>query len=44
MGISPISYQEIEAYARLMKVNLSMFDVQAIKMLDRVAISESSKE
>lgn len=44
MGMNPISYQEMEAYSRLMKVRLSVFDVQAIKRLDSVAMSESSKE
>jgi hypothetical protein len=44
MGVNPISYLEIEAYARVMRLSLSSFEVAAIRRLDAVAIKESSKE
>jgi hypothetical protein len=42
MGMNPISYSEIDAYCRLMKVSLSTFDVSAIKRLDVIALNASS--
>jgi len=43
MGISPFSYQEIEAYSRLMKETLSIEDIKALKRLDVIAL-ESMRE
>jgi len=43
MGVSPFSYQEIEAYARLTKQELSIQDVKALKRLDLIAL-ESMRE
>jgi hypothetical protein len=42
MGMNPITYVEIDAYCRLMKVRLSAFDVSAIKRLDVIALNASS--
>jgi hypothetical protein len=42
MALNPISYSEIDAYCRLMKVSLSTFDVSAIKRLDVIAMNASS--
>jgi hypothetical protein len=43
MGVSPFSYQEIEAYSRLMKETLSIQDIKALKRLDLIAL-ESMRE
>lgn len=39
MALNPISYTEIEAYSRLMKIQLSKFDIAAIKRLDIIAMN-----
>jgi hypothetical protein len=42
MAMNPISYVEMDAYCRLMKVSLSAFDVSAIKRLDVIALNASN--
>lgn len=43
-GISPISYTEIMNYSILMGVELEPWEVQVIKVFDRVTIEEINKQ
>lgn len=43
-GLSPITYTEIDAYSRLMGIELESWEVQMIKMFDRVTLSEVAKQ
>lgn len=44
LGISPISYAEIDAYSRLLGIDLEPWEVQVIKLFDRVTLSEVNKQ
>jgi hypothetical protein len=44
MGANPIAYGEIESYCRLMKVELTIFEVTALKRLDLAALETMNKE
>jgi hypothetical protein len=44
MSVNPLSYQEIEAYKRLVKESLSIADIQAIKRLDIIALEAMREE
>lgn len=35
MGVGPLSHQEIESWARLMRVDISPFEVDVVRRLDR---------
>jgi hypothetical protein len=44
MGISPISEQEIHAFCVNRSMRMAVFEVEAIRQLDRVALTEINKE
>lgn len=43
-GIVPISYSEIDAYSRLMRVQMSPFEVRLIRLVDEACVAASSKK
>lgn len=44
MGVNPISYSEMQAYFNLINVNPEIYEVEAIKMLDNVALKHYSDQ
>ena len=44
MGISAITEQEIQAFCANRGMRMTVFEVEAIRQLDRVAINELNKE
>lgn len=43
-GIIPISYSEIDAYSRLLRVQMAPFEVQLIRLVDEACVAASSAE
>jgi hypothetical protein len=41
--LNPITYLEMQAYQSLMQVKLSIFQIQVIKKLDIIALTESKE-
>jgi hypothetical protein len=44
MGVSPISEQEIHAFCVNRSMRMAVFEVEAIRQLDRVALTEINKD
>lgn len=44
MSVNPISYQEIQAFNSLYKLELLDWEIDAIKSLDSVALTHFSKQ
>lgn len=44
MAANPISYQEIEAYSRLMRVDFTAFEVDLIGRLDQAVLAIWNKQ
>lgn len=42
MGINPLSHTEIEAWARLNRINLTPFEVRCIRALDVVRLEQAN--
>ena len=43
-GPTPISFSEIEAYSRLMCVEITPWEVEQLRLIDRLAIKEAGKK
>lgn len=43
-GPTPISFSEIEAYSRLMGVEITPWEVEQLRRIDRLAVVEASKK
>lgn len=43
-GISPLTYTEIKSYTELMGIELEPWEVNMIKLFDRVTVSEVNKQ
>ncbi|HEX5539896.1 MAG TPA: hypothetical protein VFX01_08935 [Methylophilaceae bacterium] len=43
MGISGISYQEIKAFCELHGIRMSLFELNAINQLDRIALTATKE-
>ena len=44
MGLCPITYAEIEAWNRLFKMNLAMWEINVIKQLDVIFLNTQNEE
>jgi hypothetical protein len=43
-GASPITEQEIQAFCNNRRLRMSLFEIDAIHALDRIALAETNKE